>query len=84
MLFISLLSGTIAIDYYLWFNKIGVINYAGLSDVLNMLLVLVLFQQLQRNKHCHGLAGITTSSLVRIYYRHFNCTDNIPGKEAIC
>jgi len=50
MLLLALISGTLVIDYYLWFNTMGVINYAGFSGVLNTLLVLTLFQQWQNNK----------------------------------
>jgi len=50
MLLIALISGTIMIDYYLCFNTICVINYAGFSGVLNTLLVLTLFQQWQKNQ----------------------------------
>ncbi|MCW8929037.1 MAG: rhombosortase [Gammaproteobacteria bacterium] len=48
LLFISLLAGIVSIDYYLWVNSIGIINYAGFSGVLNTLLVIVLFQQNQK------------------------------------
>ena len=47
-LIIAFVSGIIAIDYFLWFNTIGVINYAGLSGVLNTLLVVALYLQWQR------------------------------------
>jgi rhomboid family GlyGly-CTERM serine protease len=65
MLFLSLVSGIISINYYLWFNSIGVFNYAGLSGVLNTLLVLVLFQQMQQNKNSYWLIRVIP---VAIYF----------------
>ena len=44
----SLLAGIISIDCYLWFNPIGIVNYAGFSGILNTLLVIALFPQLQK------------------------------------
>lgn len=51
LLFVSIALGIITIDYYLWFNTAGIVNYAGFSGVLNTLLVVALFQQLQKNAY---------------------------------
>ncbi len=51
LLLSSITAGIISIDYYLWFNNAGIINYAGFSGVLNTLLVVTLFQQLQKNAY---------------------------------
>lgn len=48
LLIVSLFVGITAIDYFLWFNTIGIINYAGFSGVLNTLLVIALLQQRQK------------------------------------
>ena len=51
LLIAALLTGIVSINYYLWINAIGVINYAGFSGVLNTLLVIALFQQWQKKSH---------------------------------
>jgi len=51
LLIAALLTGIVSINYYLWINTIGIINYAGFSGVLNTLLVIALFQQWQK-KSC--------------------------------
>ncbi len=52
LLLLSIVISIITIDYYLWFNSIEIINYAGFSGVLNTLLVITLFQQWQNHKAC--------------------------------
>ena len=76
LLLVSIFIGIVSIDYCLWFYSIGIINYAGFSGVLNTLLVIALFQQLQKNKthqaESHPLffrllpALIYTASLIKI------------------
>lgn len=55
MILIALAAGIFMIDFYLWFNTIGVINYAGFSGALNTLLVVTLFQQRQHKQHSKEL-----------------------------
>ena len=69
LLLVTLISGSMAIDCYLWINSIGVINYAGLSGVLNTLLVVALFLQWQKHQHLRKLTGlIFLTSLVKIMF----------------
>jgi rhomboid family GlyGly-CTERM serine protease len=49
-LIIALLGGIIVTDVYLWHNTLGVVNYAGLSAVLNTVLVVALYQLWQHSK----------------------------------
>lgn len=68
MLLIGLVTGTLVIDYYLWLNTIGVINYAGFSGVLNTLLVIALSQQNKQHRGAmHAIpVFIYFASLIKI------------------
>ena len=69
LLLVTLISGSIVIDGYLWINSIGVINYAGLSGVLNTLLVVALFLQWHKYQHLRKLTGlIFLVSLVKMLF----------------
>jgi len=75
LLIASLLTGIVSINYYLWINAIGVINYAGFSGVLNTLLVIALFQQWQKQSSSlvmHYLPVIIyTVNLLKIMFELF-------------
>ncbi|MDX2506133.1 MAG: hypothetical protein QNL62_16870 [Gammaproteobacteria bacterium] len=51
------------------------------ASLLKIFIELSLQQAIFRDFSWQALPQV---SLDRIYYRHVNCTDNIPGKEAIC
>lgn len=72
MLLVTLIAGIITIDYYLWFNTIGVINYAGISGVLNTMLVVALFQQWNTAHSLRILPVITYfACLIKIFIELF-------------
>ena len=64
-LFTALLSGIIFINLYL-FNSNEITNYAGLSGVLNTLLVMALYQQWQLHSKSLSLTGYLPASIYLI------------------
>ncbi len=64
-LFAALFSGIIFINFYL-FNNNEITNYAGLSGVLNSLLVIALYQQWQLHSKQLSLTGYLPASIYLI------------------